>query len=293
MKYIVKKEDESLTIKEIMKNKMGISSRLYTKLKKSKKITVNNKNRMPHEFLREADVLEVNFDYEENTFEIEEGNLEIIYEDDMILAINKEPFLVVHPTKGHPTGTLMNHIAYYLSEKGDISKIRFVNRLDRDTSGVIIVAKNQFIHHQLSEEMKIDRVNKEYVALVQGVVEKNTDIIDLPIERESEDSINRVVREDGKPSKTQYKVIERINGFTLLDIKLFTGRTHQIRVHLEHIGHPIVGDELYYKKSDLIERQFLHCTSMDFFHPVTGEKIYLKAPFKKDMENALKILRGD
>ncbi len=248
---------------------------------------------MPHECLKEDDVLEINFDYEINTFELEEGPLEVLYEDDMILAVNKNPFLVVHPTKGHPTGTLMNHIAYYLGDSGDDSKIRFVNRLDRDTSGVVIIAKNQFIHHRLSEAMKASEVNKEYIALVEGAVEKDIDLIDLPIERESEDSINRIVREDGKPSQTQYEVIERFNEYTLLKIKLFTGRTHQIRVHLTHIGHPIMADELYNKKSEFMDRQFLHCTEMDFVHPITKEKIVLNAPYKTDMNKVLDRLRGE
>ncbi len=293
MKYIIKKEDENLTIKEILTSKIGVSSRLYTRLKKNKKIIVNGINRLPHECLKEHDVLEINFDYEINTFELEEGPLEVLYEDDMILAVNKNPFLVVHPTKGHPTGTLMNHIAYYLAKNGDDSKIRFVNRLDRDTSGVVIIAKNQFIHHRLSEAMKAREVNKEYIALVEGMVEKDIDLIDLPIERESEDSINRIVRKDGKPSQTQYEVIERFNEYALLKIKLFTGRTHQIRVHLTHIGYPIMGDELYNKKSEFMDRQFLHCTEMDFVHPITKEKIILNAPYKTDMNKVLDRLRGE
>lgn len=286
MQYIVKKDDVGLKIKEILTDRIGISSRLYTKLKKNRKIFVNNENRLPHELVNIGDVVEVILDYEKNTFEIQKKDIEIIYEDDAILVVNKDPFCVVHPTKGHPNGTLMNFAAYYLSGKGEDCKIRFVNRLDRDTSGIVIMAKNQFIHHKLSEGFKENGIKKEYIALVDGVMKDDNGIIDFPIERESEDSIYRIVRDDGKPSKTEYIVIKRYKEHTLIKIKLHTGRTHQIRVHLKYIGHSIVGDVLYNKKSELIDRQFLHCAYMEFKHPLTKKIIYLEAKLKDDLRKA-------
>lgn len=292
MKYIVAKNDVELTIKEILKTRIGISSRLYTRLKKNKKIKINGENRLLHELLNEGDVVEISFDYEKNTFESEYRQLDILYEDDVLIIVNKDPYYVVHPTKGHPVGTLMNFVAYHLNENGDNSKIRFVNRLDRDTSGVVIMAKNQFIHHRISEAMKNNNVEKFYIALVKGIVKDDWQLIDLPIERESEDSVKRIVREDGKVSKTEIEVIERLDKHTLLKIKLHTGRTHQIRVHLNYIGHPVVGDELYGGKSDLMDRQFLHCIQMRFIHPITAEKVVVDAEYKDDMKCTLEQIRS-
>lgn len=292
MKYRVKDSDESMTIKEILKERIGISSRLYTRLKKNKKIVINGEVRMPHENAKTGDIINLDFDYEKNTFDIEEHPLDIIYEDEVLIIVNKDPFYVVHPTKGHPTGTLMNFVGFHMAEQKDFSKIRFVNRLDRDTSGIVIMAKNQFIHHQLSEAMREKTIDKTYIALVKGVVEKDEQLIDLPIDREDVDSIKRMVREDGKPCQTKIKVIKRFVDYTLLEVKLLTGRTHQIRVHLTHIGHPIVGDELYNEHSDLIDRQFLHCTQMAFKHPLTDEYIKVNAEYKEDMNCCLKQIGG-
>jgi 23S rRNA pseudouridine1911/1915/1917 synthase len=292
MKYIVKKEDSGSSIKNILKKRVGISSRLFTRLKKHNKVTVNNKKRRLHEEVVEGDEIRVQFDYEENSFEREPYPLEILFEDDVLLIVSKDPYYVVHPTLGHPTGTLMNFAAEHLYQKNDLSKIRFVNRLDRDTSGVVIMAKNQFIHHQLSEAMKRKEVDKYYIALVEGEIQEEHILIDAPIDRESEDSIMRVVKPDGKASQSVIDVVERFKGYSLLKVQLLTGRTHQIRVHLKHIGYPIVGDELYNKTSSLIGRQFLHCQMMRFTHPLTGETIHLEAPIKEDMQKALETVRS-
>ncbi len=292
MKYIVKNEDSGSSIKNILKKRIGISSRLFTQLKKHRKVTVNNQERRLHEEVAEGDEIRVHFDYEENTFERELFPLEILFEDDVLLIVNKDPYYVVHPTLGHPTSTLMNFAAEHLYQQNDFSKIRFVNRLDRDTSGVVIMAKNQFIHHQMSEAMKRKEVDKHYIALVEGEIQEENQLIDAPIIRESEDSIMRVVRSDGKASQSIIDVADRFKDYTLIKIQLLTGRTHQIRVHMKYIGHPIVGDELYNQTSSLIGRQFLHCQMMRFTHPMTGETIHIEAPIKEDMQKALETIRS-
>jgi 23S rRNA pseudouridine1911/1915/1917 synthase len=293
MKYTVTREDEAINIKHIMKERIGISSRLYTRLKKNDKIMVNGISRMPHEMALAGDVIEVLFDYEKNTFECEKRLIDVLYEDEELLIVNKDAYYVVHPTKGHPTGTLMNFAADHMRLNGDDSKIRFVNRLDRDTSGVVIMAKNQFVHHRMSEDMKEGSYEKRYLALVDGVLKDDLIRIEAPIEREADDSIMRVVREDGKPSTTIVSVLERFEEHTLVQIELLTGRTHQIRVHMKHIGYPIVGDVLYNGPSELIERQFLHCFEMSFNHPISRKRMAIHAANKRDMDDALRQLRGE
>lgn len=291
MRYTVKNDEEGLTVKRVLKDRIGISSRLYTRLKKHQRFTVDGIYRLPHEPVHSGEVIEVMFDYEKNTFACEPRELEVLFEDEVLLVVNKDPFYVVHPTLGHPGGTLMNFAAAHLAGQQDQSKIRFVNRLDRDTSGIVIMAKNQFIHHQLSEAMRRDEVEKRYWALVEGRIEAETQLIDAPIARESEDSIRRVVRADGKACRSRVTVLERYGDKTLVAVELLTGRTHQIRVHMAHIGHPVVGDVLYNGPSELVDRQCLHCHEMTLTHPLTRERLEIVAPLKDDMRSAIEQLR--
>ena len=198
--------------------------------------------------------------------------LKILYEDDWLIAVDKPTNMPTHPSKGNNLPTLANAImAYY----GGNFVFRAVNRLDRDTSGIVIIAKTQMAASQLSASMKKGLWQKKYHALAEGIVSPTEQIIDAPIERETEGSIKRIVRPDGKSAKTKYSLIEVLDGNSLCEVTLFTGRTHQIRVHFAHIGHPLVSDYLYGSPSD--KEYYLRCKEITFPHPKTNEIISIKA----------------
>ncbi|QEK13656.1 RluA family pseudouridine synthase [Crassaminicella thermophila] len=281
-----------MTLKEILYDKMRLSSRLVRKLKRKKGILVNE-NRIPfHAVLRKGDFVKVIMEEESNQFEPEDIPIEVVYEDVDLLIVNKEPGIVVHPTKGHPTGTMANAIVFYMQEKKENFKIRFVNRLDRDTSGLIIIAKNPFAQQELSKQMQENLVEKIYLAVVKGRIKEDRGTICAPIGREEPESIKRKVYEGGQPSVTHYEVINRFEEATVVRVKLETGRTHQIRVHMTHIGHPLIGDELYGSVDEkLIKRQALHAETLTFYQPRTNERIEVKASVPKDIEELIEKLR--
>ena len=225
-------------------------------------------------------------------FKPQDLNLEILHDDFDIIMVNKPPFMVVHPTKSHFENTIANGVTDYIMKKNEKVKIRFVNRLDMNTSGLVIVAKNPYAQFVLSSDMKEDKVEKMYIAVVKGIIEEDFGTINAPIYRPTDDSVKRIVHEDGQPSVTHFEVVERLKDATVLKLRLETGRTHQIRVHLNHIGHGIIGDELYgYVDENLINRQALHAYSLKFQQPRTKENLEFKAPLPKDMEELIEKLR--
>lgn len=283
-------KDGGETLEEFLLNQ-GLSSRFFRRVYKGKCIFVNGKLINKNQVLNMGDIVSIIIEDEiDNTF-AENMPLDIIYEDMDILAINKPPFVVVHPTKSHQANTISNGIAYYFKEKGIKRKIRLVNRLDMNTSGILLVAKSSFAHQQMALQFENNKVEKRYMAVVDGVVEKDSDAIDLPIGREEEKSIRKVVTPNGQDALTKYRVMERYNNATLLDIELITGRSHQIRVHLNHIGHPIIGDTLYFKFSPYINRQALHAYYLKLKKPRREEKIELKANLPKDIKMLINHLK--
>ena len=222
--------------------------------------------------------------------------LEVIYEDKDIIVVNKPKGMVVHPANGNPDGTLVNAIMAMC--KGSLSGIGgeirpgIVHRLDKDTSGIIVVAKNDKAHINLSEQIKEHRVKKTYIALVRGIVKENEATINMPIGRSEKDRKKMAVMKKGKEAITHFRVLERYDKYTLLQVNIETGRTHQIRVHLSQIGYPIVGDEVYSngKNEWNIKGQCLHAKSLEFTHPITGEKMYLEARLPEYFENMLEDL---
>ena len=223
--------------------------------------------------------------------------LDVIYEDKDILVVNKQKGLVVHPGNGNPDGTLVNAIMARckdsLSGIGGEIRPGIVHRIDKDTSGLLIIAKNDFAHVNVSEQIKNHEVKKTYIALVRGVVKENQATINMPIARSEKDRTKMAVSKKGKEAITHITVLERFDGFTLLEVNIETGRTHQIRVHLSQIGYPIVGDFVYSNGRNPfgVEGQMLHSAKLDFVHPTKGEKMHLEAKLPEYFEDVLKILR--
>ncbi|MGL5329498.1 MAG: RluA family pseudouridine synthase [Peptostreptococcaceae bacterium] len=284
--------EENSTLKEILLDKLNFSVRSLSKMKREKTVSVNGEFKKPSVNVLKGDLIEVKIDEEMANFEPQDLNLDVLYDDFDIIMVNKPPFMVVHPTKSHYDNTIANGVTDYIIKKDEKVKVRFVNRLDMNTSGLVIVAKNAYAHHVLSKDMSDDKVEKKYITIVKGIVKENEGTINQAIYRPTEDSIKRVVDERGQASVTHYKVLERLNDATVLEVKLETGRTHQIRVHMNYIGHGIIGDELYgYVDESLINRQALHAYSLKFMQPRTKEELEFKADIPNDMKELIDKLR--
>ena len=263
-------------------NNTELSRTKIQKLIKEGNILVNNKVCPSNYKVKEKDLIEIENICDENIDTLpEKMDLDIVYEDDYLLIINKKSGVVVHPAVGNYNHTLVNGLLYHFNTLSNKNTIRpgIVHRLDKDTSGVIIVAKNDKAHINLSEQIKNHEVRKIYIALVRGVVQEDEATIDMPIGRSTKDRKKMAVVKDGKNAVTHFKVLKRYPKYTLLEIKIDTGRTHQIRVHMAEIGHPVVGDMIYSNgKNDFgVEGQMLHAKSLDFKHPITGVKMHLEA----------------
>ncbi|MGX9756674.1 RluA family pseudouridine synthase [Clostridioides difficile] len=284
--------EEEMTLKEVLLDKLNFSVRSLSKMKREKSVLVNGIYKKPSLKVSCGDLIEVKIEEEKANFEPQNLNLQIIYDDFDIIMVNKPPFMVVHPTKSHYDNTIANGISYYIEKHKENVKIRFVNRLDMNTSGLVIVAKNAYAHHTLSTSMSENKVEKTYITVVNGIIDEDDGTINEPIYRPEEDSIKRVIDERGQASVTHYKVVERLKNATVLEVKLETGRTHQIRVHMAHIGHGIIGDELYgYIDENLINRQALHAYSLEFEQPRTKEILKFKTDIPKDMQELISKLR--
>ncbi len=225
--------------------------------------------------------------------------LEVLYEDSDIIVINKPKGMVVHPANGNPDGTLVNAIMAKckdsLSGIGGEIRPGIVHRLDKDTSGVIIVAKNDKAHIKLSEDLKNHKIKKTYIALVRGIIKENEATINMPIGRSKQDRKKMAVDKNGKEAITHFKVLKRYNEkYTLLEINIETGRTHQIRVHLSHIGYPIIGDTTYSngKNEWGVIGQCLHAKSLKFEHPITGKEMLIEADLPEYFQKILENLEG-
>lgn len=286
-------EDENLTLKEVLLDKLNFSVRGLSKMKRYKTVKVNKKYISPSEKVKKGDLIEVDITEEMADFNPQNLNLEILYDDFDIIMVNKPPFMVVHPTKSHFENTIANGVTHYINEQKEKVKIRFVNRLDMNTSGLVIVAKNPYAQFVLSSDMKEDKVEKVYIAVVKGIVTEDSGTIDAPIYRPTDDSVKRIVDERGQASVTHYEVIERLNDATVLKLRLETGRTHQIRVHLSSLGHPIYGDTLYgYEEdSEIMPRQALHAYGLNFKSPKTKKELQLRAELPNDIKALLEKLR--
>lgn len=297
LEFTVNEENDGKTVKHILKRKLELSSRLIKKLKLESMILCNEVPVRVTHIVYPGDRIKAVIDFNEESSDIIPENLpfKILYEDEYLIAVDKGPDTVVHPTFSHQHGTLANALSYYLSGKNINRKIRPVNRLDRDTTGVIIFALNQFVQEAFIRQMKAGIFKKEYLGIVHGVLHKSAGTINLPIARKPESIMLRHISEDGYPSVTHYEVLECFEDFTLLKFHLETGRTHQIRVHCQAIGHPLAGDTLYpeinIKKVPLLERQALHSHKTSFIHPFTKENLEIVSPLPEDMAMLIEVLR--
>ena len=285
--HTVTDEEYGMTVNEILRANFKFSARFKTKMKFQSLVDLNGVPVKGYIKPEVFDVISVRLPEETSDFPAENIPLDILYEDEDILVINKQPGIIVHPTKGHPTGTIANALMYYMNESEQSFKIRFANRIDMDTTGIIICCKNANSQNDISNQMRQGTTVKKYIALVQGEITEDM-TIDLPVGRPTRESIQReVMFEGGKEARTDLKVLRNFNGYTLVELTIHTGRTHQIRVHLSHIGHPICGDELYGGTDELITRQALHAYHLEFDHPITHEPMVIEAGYPADISAAI------
>jgi len=289
LEYIVNDLSKYETIKEVLKEEFEMSDRLIIKLKTSKQIYLNNTPTFINQKLEIGDIICVDLNFKETSDNIipTKIDLDILYEDEGLLIVNKPPFMPVHPSMDHYEDSLSNGIKYYFNTIRLQGKIRPVNRLDKNTSGIVIFAKNEYVQECLVKQMKSNTFEKEYIALVTGIIDKAKQIIDAPIARKQESIIERCVSPDGDSAITIIELLKTFDNYSLIKCILKTGRTHQIRVHTSYIGHPILGDDLYGNKSEKINRQALHAYKIRFIHPINKKIIKIEAKIPKDIENLI------
>ena len=299
-KYIITQNLEGLRLDKAIALKEGLSRVTIQRLIDEEKILVNGKVVKASNKVGLKDEITIFKDEPKETkLEAEDIPLDIVYEDDDILVVNKQKGLVVHPGNGNPNGTLVNAVMAYckdsLSGIGGEIRPGIVHRIDKDTSGLLIIAKNDEAHINMSEQIKNHEVKKTYIALVRGRMKENKATINMPIARSDKDRTKMAVSKRGKSAVTHIEVIEKFDNYTLLNVNIETGRTHQIRVHLAQIGYPIVGDFVYSngKNPFNVVGQMLHSQKLEFKHPVTGEKMSLEAPLPEYFEEVLEKLRKE
>lgn len=279
-RFEAKRDYESLT--EALEELMQVSGRQFRRLIRQRLVRVDGKFPARPKPVAEGTEITIQFPDETTEYPAEVIPLDVLYEDQDMIAVNKPPYMLTHPSRDAFTGTLANAVAGYFQQNGIKRKPRFVNRLDMNTSGIVLIAKHSYAHQQLSDQEKV----KTYQTLVEGVPPKEG-IIEAPIARDlTEGSVKRIIHEDGKPSKTGYRRLDTHGDVSLLEVRLFTGRTHQIRVHLSHMGWPILGDTLY-GHGDKAPRQMLHAASLEIHTLRTKEPVLVQAPIPADF---MKIL---
>jgi 23S rRNA pseudouridine1911/1915/1917 synthase len=292
LKWVIEKMDTDRQIKDFLKDE-EISRTALTDIKfKGGKILVNHEEVNVRYKLKTNDVLTLIFP-KENPSEGVIGEylpLDILFEDEYLLVVVKPPGMSTIPSREHPAGSLANALVGYYQQIGLESTSHIVTRLDRDTSGIVLIAKHRHVHHLFSKAQQKGRVKRTYEAFAGGMMEDNEGTIEKPIGRKEDSIIEREVRSDGQYACTHYKVMKRYNAYTHVELQLETGRTHQIRVHMSSIGHPLLGDDLYGGETTLLNRQALHCKKITFIHPFIKQEMTFTARLSEDMQ---KILQAD
>ena len=288
MKYQVNQND--IRLDNFLAEALEISRSQVTKMIKAKEVLVNEKIVKPGFLLKENDIITVNH-VSEDGVKPEKMDLDIVYEDDDVLVINKANGVVVHPGAGNHSGTLVNGLLYHtkLSDVNGEVRPGIVHRIDAYTTGLLMIAKNNKAHEILAEELAEKKTYRKYVALVWGVIESDTGEIDAPIGRSKSDRKKMAIRADGKEAITHFKVLKRYEKATLIELRLETGRTHQIRVHMDYIGHPLVNDPVYGNRKLFDETgQCLHAKELGFVHPTTGKYMQFDSELPECFTNILK-----
>ncbi len=294
MEFIIKKEEEGSTVKSVLQHRLNLSRRLLTNLKQTPSgILVNGKAVFVNHVLKESDHLRILLETKEKASETilpVKGPLDIFFEDEDILIVNKPGNMPVHPSFGHYEDSLANIVMWYYKEQNQSFVYRPVNRLDSGTSGLMMIAKNAYTHHKMGQAIENGSFKRSYLGIVNGHMEPKEGTICYPIGRKEGTPLLREVKQDGagKPAITHYRVLEENKDHSLLKLHLDTGRTHQIRVHLSFLGHPLVNDFLYGKEEkDIISRHALHSHTLTFIHPFSGKKHAFEAKLPLDMEKLL------
>lgn len=297
MEFLVDQKHDGVLLRSYLKGTCGVSSRLLTQLKKRPEgITVNGNHVTVRYILRAGDLLRVDVDdsVPQEAFPPVELPFTILYEDDDLLIVDKPPYMPTHPSAGHNGDTLANGLTWLFEQRGEPFVFRPVSRLDRNTSGIITLAKNQYAAGILCKAMKAHRIKKTYLAVTEGFPPKESDTVSTGTRRQKEFFVLREVcdvdDEGAALTVTAYTVRKRYANHALVELHPLTGRTHQIRVHLAHLGCPIVGDDLYGRESKLISRHALHATRVELKHPSTGEAMVFESPMPEDLQNLCDLL---
>jgi 23S rRNA pseudouridine1911/1915/1917 synthase len=306
LQYIVPQEEDGWLLRTILQNRLQISRTLLSRLKLTEAgITVNGERCYITVRVRAGDCVEIRMQQEESEDILPQPiPIEVIYEDDHLLIVNKPPGMIVHPTHGHYTNTLANGVVHYWKERGERIRFRPVHRLDQETSGVLAIAKNPYAHQSISEQMQQGAVLKQYMAICYGIPSSDSGTIDAPIDRDLVDRHLRVVTPDGYRAVTHYRIVERFSHASLIELQLETGRTHQIRVHMQHLGHPLIGDKMYkpapssnipemLQAYPSIDRHALHAFLLGFRHPVDGRELQFIAELPSDMSRLVEQLKEE
>ena len=288
--YIIKPEESGITIKDYLKKK-SFSHALIANLKKyDDGIMVNGVRKYTDHHLVSDDELNVCIREKPTVSRImaTELKLSVLYEDEDLMVVDKQAGIPIHPSRLNNTETLANAVANYLTDKGIDPVFHCINRLDKDTSGLTIIAKNMYAASLLSEMIRIRTIKRDYLAICEGIFRNKQGSVCAPITRNGTSMIRYVDHENGEYAETDYHVTGEGNGLSLVKLTLKTGKTHQIRVHMKHIGHPLIGDRLYNPDNRIMERQALHAQKLTFTHPVTGMNISITSDIPADMESVIR-----
>lgn len=310
--YLVTEAEQGWTVKSVLQKRLGVSRKLMSRIKLTERgVELNGQRVFISVMVKAGDRVSVSLEKESSDDILPESiPFDIVYEDEALLIINKASGIIVHPTHGHYTGTLANGVVHYWQEKGEQFRFRPVHRLDQETSGLIAIAKNAYVHQHISEQMIAGKVSKKYTALVHGCPSPVEGTLDGPIDRDPAEPHRRIVTPSGYPALTFYKVVECFGAGARVELRLGTGRTHQIRVHMTELGHPLIGDKFYGlpQKQELdhadcpelqanpgwneaIGRQALHASELGFCHPLTGEDMVFQAELPEDMRRLQELMR--
>lgn len=273
--YQIKETDYYTTIKDVLKNYFLISDRLLVQLKQKKHFFINSEPVPVYTPVQPGDTISVFLEEAEENISTVPTSMElsILYEDDCILILNKPPHIAIHPSASHYDTSLSSGVRYYFDSIGLQQKVRIINRLDKDTSGIVIFAKNGYVQEFLIRQMRSKQFSKKYLGITEGIWDNKKGSICLPIARKQGSIIERCVDENGADAITHFQVLKENEDLSLVNFSLETGRTHQIRVHSSYLGHPILGDTLYGTASSIINRQALHSYYVKFMHPITHQEM--------------------